>query len=313
MGVLTCIIPKSTNTTSTNDTMPTPPANGQFSLQQTRAILETLGPSPRKPLGQNFLVDANIVRKSLELAAIVPGDTVVEIGPGLGTLTAALLSAGANVFAIEFDPALAGHLREWLLPLYPGKFHLREADAVQHPLADLPDSMPDGIPSTFKIVANLPYAISTPWFDAVLEGPALPALMVVMLQREAADRLVARPENGDGKAVGAISVALDSAFERVPGHKVAPSCFYPPPRVDSVFLRLVRRENPRRLRPATRKILRTLFLHRRKQLASLVRGLPEKLPAVDTWLQRLPEWGISVQTRPEAVPFAAWLALDDLM
>lgn len=294
--------------------MPTLPANGQFSLQQTRAILETLGHSPRKPLGQNFLVDANIVRKSLELAAIVPGDTVVEIGPGLGTLTAALLAAGATVFAVEFDPALARHLREWLLPLHPGKFHLLEADAVQFPLGGLSDAAPGGtIPPTFKIVANLPYAISTPWFDAVLEGPALPALVVVMLQREAADRLAARPEKGDGKAVGAISVALDSAFERAPGHKVTASCFYPPPRVDSVLLRLVRRENARRLRPATRRILRALFLHRRKQLGSIVRGLPQRPPAVDAWLQRLPEWGISVQTRPEAVPFAAWLALDDGM
>jgi 16S rRNA A1518/A1519 N6-dimethyltransferase RsmA/KsgA/DIM1 with predicted DNA glycosylase/AP lyase activity len=83
--------------------------------------------------------------------------------------------------------------------------------------------------------------------------------------------------------------------------------------VDSVLLRLVRRENPHRLRPGTRRILRALFLHRRKQLGSIVRNLPQKTPAVDAWLLRLPEWGVSAQTRPEAIPFAAWLALDEQM
>jgi 16S rRNA (adenine1518-N6/adenine1519-N6)-dimethyltransferase len=293
---------------------PAPPPNGQFSLHQTRALLATLGHSPRKPLGQNFLVDANIVRKSLDLAAIHPGDTVVEIGPGLGTLTAALLAAGATVFAVERDPALARHLRKWLLPLHPGKFFLAETDAVECPLAGLPDAFPAGsIPPDFKIVANLPYAISTPWMDAVLDGPALPALMVIMLQREAAERFAARPESGGGKSVGAISVALDAAFEHAPGHKVPPSCFFPPPRVDSVLVRLFRRPVPRRLSPATRRLLRALFLHRRKQLASLLRNLPSRPPDLEVWLQRLPEWGLSPQVRPEAVPFAAWLALDDVL
>jgi 16S rRNA (adenine1518-N6/adenine1519-N6)-dimethyltransferase len=291
---------------------PNPNPTGAFNLRQTRALLDTLGHSPRKPLGQNFLVDANIVRKSLELAAVAPGDIVVEIGPGLGTLTAALLAAGATVFAVERDPALARHLRSWLQPRYPDNFFLAEADAVARPLAALPDAFPNAaIPPAFKVVANLPYAISTPWMDAVLTGPALPALMVVMLQREAAERFAARPESGGGKSVGAITVALDAAFEHAPGHKVPPVCFFPPPRVDSVLARLVRRAAPHRLRPETRRVLRALFLHRRKQLGSLVRHLPGKPSAVPSdWLARLPEWGLSAQARPEVIPFPAWRALD---
>jgi len=130
----------------------------------TRELLARLGHSPKRFLGQNFLVDGNIVRKSLELAQVAAGDAVVEIGPGLGTLTGALLEAGAEVWAVELDRILHAHLESGLVAQYPGKFHLAEADAVDLPLAGLP---PGRAPAA-KVVANLPYAISTPWMDAVL-------------------------------------------------------------------------------------------------------------------------------------------------
>src|SRR5277367_2774464 len=97
--------------------------------KDTRALLAKLGHRPRHDLGQNFLVDGNIVRKSLDLAQIRPGDLVVEIGPGLGTLTAALLAEGARVWAIEKDPALHGHLSSTLGPKYPDSLHLLAGDA----------------------------------------------------------------------------------------------------------------------------------------------------------------------------------------
>src|SRR3954466_3790703 len=106
----------------------------------TRDLLAQLGHSPKRFLGQNFLVDGNIVRKSLELAEIVPGDTVVEIGPGLGTLTTALLEAGANVWAVEKDETLHAHLIATLAPRFPQQFHLLLGDAVEHPLAALDQS-----------------------------------------------------------------------------------------------------------------------------------------------------------------------------
>src|SRR5215218_1312942 len=99
----------------------------------TRDLLAQLGHAPKRFLGQNFLVDGNIVRKSLELAAVAPGDVVVEVGPGLGTLTTALLEAGAEVWAVEKDRALHAHLESTLLPQFPEKFHLLEGDAVEHP------------------------------------------------------------------------------------------------------------------------------------------------------------------------------------
>src|SRR3954469_14491845 len=104
----------------------------------TRDLLAQLGHQPKRFLGQNFLVDGNIVRKSLELAEVRPGDTVIEIGPGLGTLTSALLEAGAEVWAVEKDRALHEHLSETLAPQFPATFHLLEGDAVEHPVAGLP-------------------------------------------------------------------------------------------------------------------------------------------------------------------------------
>lgn len=278
------------------------PPQGQFNLHQTRALLAALGHSPRKPLGQNFLVDANIVRKSLQLAEVVTGDTVVEIGPGLGTLTGALLAAGATVFAVERDPVLARHLRERLVPLYPKSFYLTEGDAMDFPLANLPEERREN----FKVVANLPYAISTPWVDAVLEGP-LPAVLVLMLQKEAAERLTAVPGS---KTFGAISVALDAAYAQAPGHRVPAGCFFPPPKVESCLLHLRRKENPRALHPETRRVIRTLFLQRRKQIGSIARRMENAPEALTPWLGGLTGWGCSEQTRPEAIPLAAWAALD---
>ncbi len=291
----------------------------------TRELLARLGHQPKRFLGQNFLVDGNIVRKSLELAEIGAGDTVVEIGPGLGTLTSALLETGATVWAVEKDRTMHAHLDETLAPRFPETFHLLEGDAVEHPLANLPSSelepgrprpalvaqrgegaaapAADASPRDFKIVANLPYAIATPWLDAVLSGP-LPARMVLMLQQEAAQRYVAQPGT---KAFGAISVFLQSAFAVAPGHKVEASCFYPRPDVDSYLLHLVRRPVPFIFSRETKLLIRACFQQRRKQLGGLLR---DRLPDHGaTWFARLEAAGFSAQTRPEAVPAELWQLL----
>ncbi|MBQ7332135.1 MAG: ribosomal RNA small subunit methyltransferase A, partial [Opitutales bacterium] len=212
---------------------------GPYNLNTTRELLALLSHSPKKWLGQNFLVDGNIVRKSLELAGVRAGDIVVEVGPGLGTLTTTLLQAGAKVFAVERDATLAAHLRERVAPNYPETFDLTEGDAMDFPLAAFPEKMPAGTP--FKIVANLPYAISTPWMDAVLESGNLPETLVLMLQKEAADRFTAAAGT---KNYGALSVFLEAAYERAPGHKVPAQCFFPPPKVDSYLLHLRRHAEP---------------------------------------------------------------------
>lgn len=270
-----------------------------LTLNGTRELLARLGHSPKRFLGQNFLIDGNIVRKSVELGAVAPGDTVVEVGPGLGTLTSALLAAGAEVFAIEKDRTMAAHLRATLSAEHPGKLHLIEEDAVEHPIAGLPPERA----ANFKIVANLPYAISTPWMDAVLGG-ALPQRMVLMLQQEAAQRYVA---SSGTKQFGAISIFIQSAFVVDPGHKVPATCFYPAPDVESFLLNLARRPEPFIFAPAVKRVIRECFQQRRKQIGSLLR---HKLPdGGAAWLAGLPEAGLDARARPEQIPVAQWQRL----
>lgn len=271
-----------------------------LSPSATRELLAKLGHQPKRFLGQNFLVDGNIVRKSLALAEVAPGDAVVEIGPGLGTLTSALLAAGAEVWAVEKDRNLHLHLEESLVPVSAGRLHLLEGDAVEHPLAGLPA---DRAAAGFKVVANLPYAISTPWMDAVLSGP-LPTRMVLMLQQEAAQRYAAEP---GGKQFGAISVFLQSAYDIAPGHKVDAACFFPKPDIESYLLHLVRKPVPHVFSPEAKSLIRACFQQRRKQIGGLLRTLQPDGGAA--WLAHLAAAGVSATARAEAIPVELWRAL----
>ncbi|HYC72147.1 MAG TPA: 16S rRNA (adenine(1518)-N(6)/adenine(1519)-N(6))-dimethyltransferase RsmA [Opitutaceae bacterium] len=269
-----------------------------LSLTATRELLARLGHSPKRFLGQNFLIDGNIVRKSLELADVRAGESVVEVGPGLGTLTSALLEAGAEVWAVEKDAALAAHLRATLGARFPDRLHLLEADAVEQPIAGFRGGAP------YKVVANLPYAISTPWMDAVLGGP-LPTRMVLMLQQEAAQRYVAAHGS---KQFGAISIFVQSAFAADRGHKVAASCFHPAPDVESYLLNLARRPEPFLFPAATKALIRSVFQQRRKQIGSLLRDrLPPDRAAA--WLAGLAAAGLGPTARPEQIPVPLWQQL----
>lgn len=270
----------------------------------TRDLLAQLGHLPKRFLGQNFLVDGNIVRKSLELAEVKAGDTVVEVGPGLGTLTSALLETGAHVWAVEKDRTLHAHLEASVLPRFPETFHLLEGDAVEHPLAALPAPPP----ADFKVVANLPYAIATPWFDEVLSGP-LPVRLVLMLQLEAAQRYSAKPGS---KSFGAISIFLQAAYAIAPGHKVAAACFHPRPDVESHLLHLVRQPQPFVFPKEVKALIRACFQQRRKQIGALLRGrLPEGVSTAAV-AELLRAHGLTEQARPEAIPVAWWVQFSAL-
>ncbi len=152
-------------------------------------------------------------------------------------------------------------------------------------------------------MANLPYAISTPWMDGVLSGP-LPARLVLMLQQEAALRYAAQPGT---KLFGAISIFLQAAYDLAPGHKVAAACFFPRPDIESYLLHLVRKPAPFVFPAATKALIRACFQQRRKQIGALLRGrLPDDGAA---WLELLRAAGLSAQARPEAIPVALWTRL----
>ena len=274
--------------------MPSP-----LSPSETRTLLEKLGHRPVKKLGQNFLIDGNIVRKSLELAEIESGDRIVEVGPGLGTLTRALIDTGASVYAVEKDPRLSSHLAE-LETAYPDKFHLLQGDALEHPLANLHS---EG--ERFKIVANLPYAISTPWMESVIDEP-LPYSLTLMLQKETAERFIAEPGS---KQFGSISIFIQNAFEFEGTWDVAPSCFYPKPDVDSRLIHLKLKESPYLFPKADRELIRELFQQRRKQIGSLLRKSSRQRS--QKWLAKLAAINGQPQMRPGQIGLEAWKILSE--
>jgi 16S rRNA (adenine1518-N6/adenine1519-N6)-dimethyltransferase len=274
-----------------------------LSPKQTRALLDELAHFPNKKLGQNFLVDGNIVRKSIEMAELDATSRVVEVGPGLGTLTRAILSTGASVWAVERDTTLAEHIRAHVLPEQP-RLQLTEGDCLDHPRAGLPLEQAE---AGFKIVANLPYAVSTPWMEAVITGPQ-PERMVLMLQKEAADRYIA----GHGsKAFGAISIFLQSAYVAHSKHLVSAQCFHPAPKVDSALLRLDRRTDAVHFSAAARECIRGIFTQRRKQLGALCKRDPR--PEARQWFESLLEAGVKPTVRPEELPIEHWQRLAHLL
>jgi 16S rRNA (adenine1518-N6/adenine1519-N6)-dimethyltransferase len=194
-------------------------------------LLDDHGLRPRRALGQNFVADANTVRRVARLAGIGPGDRVVEIGAGLGSLTLALLDAGASVTAVEVDRHLLPVLRH---EVEPRGARVVEADALTADWDDLADSSA----APWSLVANLPYNVAVPLVVRVLETAPQVCRLLVMVQREVGQRLAAGPGSRD---YGAVSVKVAYwADARVVG-SVSPQVFVPRPRVESVLVGIERR------------------------------------------------------------------------
>lgn len=270
-----------------------------LTISQTTSLLARIGVQPKKALGQNFLIDKNIVKKSLELAGVKGGGVAVEVGPGLGTLTTALLNAGLTVYAIEKDPKLYEYLKDSVLPNYEGKLFLRCGDALDYPLADLPEEF------EYQIIANLPYAISTPWLEGVL-SKHLPTTMTLMLQKEAANRFNAKCHT---KQYSPISIFLNAAFEIISSYKVSRSCFFPVPGVDSVLLHVEKRANAYIFTTKGKSLIRDIFTQRRKQLQSLAKQY--EIP--EAWLEYLRAQSIALSSRAEDIGLPHWIILDEIL
>lgn len=218
-------------------------------------------PPAKKRLGQHFLIDQNIVRKIVAAAELTPEATVVEIGPGRGILTDALSRVAGRVVAIEIDPELYNLLEARRLDWK--NVELVCADALTHPLETLPAGA--------IVVANLPYYISTPLLFRFLEHRRRFARLVLMLQEEVADRLVAKAGTSD---YGVLSVMTQYASEVAKAFKVSANCFRPRPEVGSAVV--VLRPRTRGLltsndEPAFATVVKAAFAHRRKTLVNSLR------------------------------------------
>ena len=271
-----------------------------LSPSETTRLLRQLEHRPNKKLGQNFLVDGNLVQKSLRMADLPEGVPVLEIGPGLGTLTEKLLSSGHPVYAVEIDRRLEKHLRQSLVHyLESDQLDLLRADAVKSPLGNLPEQI-----HQYAVVANLPYAISSAWLEGVLGSGKLPIRMVMMLQKEAAERMLARPGT---KEFNALSIFLQSCYQPSGSHPVPGQCFYPAPSVDSVLLRMDRLPQPIEFSKSARELVRRIFTQRRKQIGSLIKKEPE--PIIEVMQGWLAEEGLCPTLRPEKIEVGQWATL----
>jgi len=280
------------------------------SRQAIRALLDGIGTTPRRGLGQNFVADPNTVRRIARLAGVGPGDRVVEIGAGLGSLTLALAETGAHVTAVEVDPRIVGALRTVLSGAALSGAALSDAalsDAGAPNVTVIEaDAMTLDWPAVLSgsdhwtLVANLPYNVATPLVCDLLD--AVPAIerMLVMVQREVADRFVADPGS---KQYGAVSVKIAYwASARLVG-VVPPSVFVPRPNVESALVEITRRAPPMTDPTELFSLVRTAFGQRRKMLRRSLadRVTPEQFAAA----------AISAEARPEQLDVEAWCRLTE--
>ena len=272
-----------------------PPTPGQL-----RRLMGVERLRPRKSLSQNFLTDPEVLDNIVAAAELEAGDNVVEIGPGLGVLTRRLLAAGASVTAVELDPRLAEFLRRELYGI--DRFELIEADALSlHPREFFPDR-------PIKVVANIPYHITSPLLHTFLEGDRPPELTVLLVQLEVAERVAAPPGRMSYLSVFAQNVATAEVVARVPA-----AAFEPAPSVDSAILRLRRRERPAVAVGASRdpfyRVVQAGFRQRRKQVHNgLSRELPVEREVVESALGAC---GVDGERRPQTLSVDAWACLTE--
>lgn len=262
-----------------------------------RALLDAHGLRASKALGQHFLADPNTARRIVRLAQVGPGDRVLEVGPGVGSLTLALAEAGARVLAVERDRYLIPALEEAL----EGREQVTvvEADALSVDYGSLLGHGP------WVMVSNLPYNVATPLVARLLdEAPAIER-MLVMVQREVGERLVARPGQ---RAASPISVRVAYHAEAQLAGEVPATVFVPRPRVESVLVRIRRRAAPAvGCDPDSLfTLVRAAFAQRRKTLRRALRGLLSE--ATDAVIRAA---GVDPRARAEQLSLEEWAALVD--
>jgi 16S rRNA (adenine1518-N6/adenine1519-N6)-dimethyltransferase len=257
-------------------------------------------PRPKKRFGQHFLTDRNILNRIVDAADLTPGDAVVEIGPGFGALTEVLAERASRVVAVEVDPDLVRVLGE------------RFANAANVALvaADVLDVAPSevlrrgGLGTPYMVVANLPYNIAAAVLRHFLEGDVRPRRLVVMVQQEVAESIVARPPK-----MSLLGVATQAYGETSMVMRVAPGAFNPPPAVQSAVVRIDVADRPRVDAPLDVffRVVRAGFGNPRKQLRnSLSFGMHVKQEVADEVLH---DAGIDVTLRPQVLSLEQWAAL----
>lgn len=265
-----------------------------FRPSELRQFLDSLGVRARKSLSQNFLIDGNILRKIVSAAEVTKDDLIIEIGPGPGALTEFLLQTGAQVIAIEKDAVFAKALER----LGSDRLRIFEADALDFDLAQF---FP--LASSIKVVANLPYQLTSPLLGKLVPLAPHVKSLTLMVQKEVADRITASPGSED---YSSLSIFIELYAKARLCFLVEPTCFYPRPNVRSAVVRLDIHLPPAGLdADSFTRFVRTAFGQRRKTMRSSLRTL---FP-VERIVNALKSQNLSVDTRPETLSLEDFIQL----
>ena len=275
---------------------------------RTQAILNQYRLSAKKSLGQNFLTDLNVLNDIVTAANLGPEDNVIEIGPGIGGLTELLAQHAKSVLAFEIDGNLLPVLDETLAPY--SNITILNQDILK---ANLPDTVIEyfGKGEKVKVVANLPYYITTPIVMDLIQNPVEFEQIVVMMQKEVAERLTATPGH---KAYGSLSVVVQQLTNPEIAFTVPNTAFIPAPKVDSAIVSLVPAKPEERLQPYDQKkfigFVRGSFMHRRKSLWNNLQGVFGKTPEIkDQITVALTALDIDPGIRPEQLTVEQFVLL----
>ena len=273
----------------------------------TIEVLQKYGFVFQKRFGQNFLIDTHVLERIIEASEITKDDFVLEIGPGIGTMTQYLAEAAREVTAVEIDdaliPILKDTLKEW------DNVTVLHGDILKTDIRKIADEKNQGRP--IKVVANLPYYITTPIIMGLFESHVPVDSITVMVQKEVADRMQTGPGSKD---YGALSLAVQYYAEPKIVANVPPNCFMPRPKVGSAVIRLTRHQNP----PVTTldeklmfRLIRASFNQRRKTLSNSLKNSQELPYSKEEVEAAITECGLPLNIRGEALTLEQFARLSD--
>ncbi len=274
-------------------------------IMDIKPLLRQYNLHPKKSLGQNFLVDEYALTKIVQAAEITPDDVVLEIGPGLGSLTRHLADVARHVVAVEIDRALISPLRSILSTR--SNVSIVEGDILQLNPAELLSHYLTDKPSHYKIVANIPYYITSAIIRRLLDAEVKPLSIVLTIQLEVAQRIIAQPNDMNLLAVSVQFYGIPRIVQRIPA-----KAFYPAPDIDSAVVRIELSDQPRvNVKDVDMffQVAKAGFGQKRKQLHnSLAAGLPIKHEQI---MQALNEVGVDPKRRAETLTLEEWERLSD--
>ena len=273
----------------------------------TIEVLQKYGFVFQKRFGQNFLIDTHVLDRIIEASEITKDDFVLEIGPGIGTMTQYLAEAAREVTAVEIDDALIPILRDTLKEW--DNVTVLHGDILKTDIRKIADEKNQGRP--IKVVANLPYYITTPIIMGLFESHVPVDSITVMVQKEVADRMQTGPGSKD---YGALSLAVQYYAEPKIVANVPPNCFMPRPKVGSAVIRLTRHQNP----PVTTvdeklmfRLIRASFNQRRKTLSNSLKNSQELMYSKEEVEKAITECGLPLNIRGEALTLEQFARLSD--